>query len=203
MIARIFAAPCQPFTAETAIEDRYQEHTPDLYAGDVFSQTFRLSCGTLESIAIVFSYDQTPTEDSRLLIRLYRNDDLLIEQPLALSACPNGGYLSLSCGGQEFDGDALTVTVSNLSGDAAPPFSLLATTDSVRYADYTDGYTFNGEERDGSIFFRFSYPVYRTEYDFYQKLTKMFLTFLAALLLSGAIGRWAAWRQQRTPRSRG
>lgn len=203
IIARIFAVPAQPFTAESAIEDLYQEHTPALYAGDVFSQTFLLSCGTLESIAVAFSYEQTSAEDSSLSIQLYRNDALMVEQPLPLSACPNGEFLPLGFGKQDFSGDTLTVVVTNTSADPEAAFSLLATTDPARYQNYTEGYTVNGTEQTGSIFCRFRYLDYLTDHIIYQKLTKMFLVLLVTLLLSGAIGRLAAWQRQRTPRSRG
>lgn len=197
IIARIFVMPDQPFLADTAIDDCYVEYTPALCAGDVFSQTFRLSYEELESIAIAFAYEQAPTENSSVLIQLYRNDILLAEQPLPLSACPNGEFLNLGFGAKDFTDATLTVTVTNTSEDSETAFSLLTTTDSARYLDYTDGYTFNGIEQTGSIFCRFCYSAYRTDYDFYQKLTKTFLTLLATILLSGAIGRMDAWRQQR------
>lgn len=195
VITWIFAAPTQPFLAEMAIDDRYIEHTPTLYAGDTFSQTFRLSCEGLESIAIAFAYEQTPTENSKILIQLYRDNILLVEQPLPLSACPNGDFLNLRFDTNNFADTALTVTVTNTSEDSETAFSLLATTDSARYLDYTDGYTLNGTEQASSIFCRFRHIAYRTDYDFYQKLTKIFLTFLAAVLLSGAIDRTDAWQQ--------
>lgn len=202
IIARIFVTPDQPFPAEAAIDDRYVEYTPALSAGDVFSQTFRLSYDELESIAIAFAYEQPPAQDSSVLIQLYRNDALLVEQPLPLSACPNGEFLPLGFGAMAFNDDTLTVTVTNASENSESAFSLLATTDTARYLDYTDGYTLNGAEQDGSIFCRFRYSDYRTDYDLYQKLTKMFLTLLATLLLSGAIGRMDAWQRQRIPRLR-
>ena len=203
MIARMFFMPGQPVSEEAVIDDRYVEHTPLLYPGDTFSQTFRLSRDALESIAIAFSYDMTPDEKSQLLIQIYQDDTLLVEQPLPLSACPDGEFLNLNPCSKDFTDSALTISVTNISEDTETAFALLATTDSARYNAYTDSYQVNGEPQNGSIFFRFRYLTYRTDYDLYRKLTAMFLAFLVTLILSGAIGRIDSRRQQRIARSRG
>lgn len=203
MMARIFSVPGRPVSAEAVIDDRYMEHTPPLYPGDTFSQSFHFSCGTLESIAIAFSYSTEPDEESRLLIQIYRNEELLIEQPLPLSACPNESFLDLNPGAEDFSDSVLTLKVTNISEDPESVFSLAATTDSARYSAYTEHYEINGSPQSGSIFCRFRYSTYRTDYDLYQKITAMFLTFLAALILSGAVSRIGSRWQQRIPRSHG
>ena len=202
-IARIFFVPSQPVSAETVIDDRYMEHTPTLHPGDTFSQSFHFSCDTLESIAIAFSYNMEPDEASQLLIQIYKDEVLLIEQPLPLSACPNENFLNLNPGTQDFSDSVLTLKVTNISEDPESIFSLVATTDSARYSNYTDHYEINGNTQAGSIFCRFRYFTYRTDHDLYQKITAMFLTFLATLILSGAVSRIVSWWQQRTPRSHG
>ena len=203
MMTRIFSVPAQPVSAETVIDDRYMEHTPPLYPGDTFSQSFHFSCDTLESIAIAFSYNMEPDEASQLLIQIYKDEVMLIEQPLPLSACPNENFLNLNPGTQDFSDSVLTLKVTNISEDPESIFSLVATTDSARYSNYTDHYEINGSSQTGSIFCRFRYFTYRTDYDLYQKITAMFLTFLATLILSGAVSRIVSWWQQRTPRSHG
>lgn len=201
-IAGVFLMPAQPILAEGTIDDRYVECTPQLYPGDTFSQTFLFGCDALESVSIAFSYDIVPDEKSQLFIQIYQDDTLLVEQPLPLSACPNGKFLNLNPGSRDFSDSALTICVTNISENTETSFALLATTDSARYRDYTNHYQINGESMDGSIFCRFRYLTYRTDYDFYRKLTAMFLVLLVMIILTAAIDRLDIWKQQHIPRSR-
>lgn len=201
VIVKIYNTPSQPISVNSVIDDRYQEFTPLLYPGDVFSQTFRLPWDSLEEIAIAFSHESGQPENVQVFIQIYRDNALLIEQPLPLSACPDGDFINLNPGAEDWRSAPLTLRITNTSESAEAAFSLLATTDSTRYQRYTDGYTVNGSTQQGSIFCRFHYRTFLTDSDFYRKLTGMFLAFLTTLVLSGLIARLDAWMQQRTPHS--
>ncbi len=197
VMSRIFFAPAETYTAEDVIDDRYIEETPLLHPGDTLSQTFSPSLENLEGFAITFSYEEA--DDAQVLVRIFRGDELTVEQPLPLSACPNGDPLWLNPGISDFSADPLTVQVTNVS-ETDTAFCLLATSEETRFSSWTAGYEVNGVRADASIFCRFRYTAEETS-GLYVRLTKMFLVFLACLILTGLIRR--SWQPQHTPHSPG
>lgn len=160
---------------------------------DTFRQTFEINMDNLERVTLAFDYDDAVRDTGTLTVRFYRDDVVIMEQPLPFFACPQATFLGFEL--SSFEGDNLTVEVQNTSENADCVLFILDTSNFYKYLNYSKGYQINGGATvDGSILCEFQY---RTGYDYYKGLTYAFYVFIAAVILTRFLGWGFAWLQQR------
>ncbi len=183
-----------PLYEEELINDDSNQTTSLLYPQDALWQTFHMDTDHLESMSIAFDYEDFARDAGKVMVRFYHKDELVIEQPLPLAACPPKSFLEFHLGLQECKGDELSIQIVNVSEEAAGVFSLLETRNIYKYRDCSEGYLLNNTNvAEGSILCRFKFE---SGHHYYMGLTYVFWIFLVSMILSCLIVRGFAWLQQ-------
>lgn len=155
--------------------------------GDVLSQSFQSVRNTIDGFEVAFGYEGTEDFDGDVLIRIFRNEELVLEQPLKVGSCPNQGFLHLDVPITHCMGDNFTLQFENGSqGEASVEntFFLMAASSEEPLSETVSCYDINGEMQDIYLLFRYEYPA---GYTYYPAISAAFLVLMAALALSAAV----------------
>lgn len=156
--------------------------TPDLYSEDVISQTFTSTYDNLSSIDIALSYEDNISQNACVRIQLLHGEDIIMEQDLAVRACPNQSFLSLQTNVSDCQDEEFIIRVENISPAVDhTAFALMATNKEYLYLTNTSDCVLNGISDPLRMICRFTY---QTGYIYFPALTYVFWILIATLILS-------------------
>lgn len=178
----IFYKKATPIYTEETLSSSYFTTTPLLAPGDVVTQEFVSTWNKLESVDIAFSYDENVTQDAMAFIQILRGSDVIAEQGIAVTACPNCGFLTFTVNEADCERDIFTIRVVNMSElSENTSFSLMSTDKEYLFLDNTSAYQFNGSKSSDRILCRFTY---QTGFNYYAAMTFSFWVILIALVMT-------------------
>lgn len=193
----LFKAKTEDIYQTQSINAADRETTPLLHPQDTVQQTFVLGDNHLSNIKLAFHYDADMLSNTTLMLQVFHEDTLVVEQPLPLQACPLDEFLTLQTSLDGCKGEHLTIRITNTSSDSDAVFSVLSTTRYYTYKDYTEEYFHNDDSQIGSMLCSFEYMV---GHNYYPAVTSVFYVAIVTIILSGLIFKGCSWLQQRKTR---
>ncbi len=154
--------------------------TEPLLPGTTVTQTFISDKQSIEGMEFAFSYDDNISPDATAVIRVYQDDTLVVEQPLAVSSTQNQTFLYLSTHIPKCLGKVITLEIENTSKEAEHTFSLLTASPLSFRPSNLDNYSFHTKEQDTCLLFRLTYCTGYTYYNALSVAAFMLLITLAA-----------------------
>lgn len=167
-----------PILKQETIGTGYDLKTEPLYSGDSVTQSFTSSYDALNSVAIAMSYEDTISPSTTLLVEVFRNDVLLVNQPLIIHAFPKGTFVKLQLNSTECLNDSFKVVITNTSAttDSDAVFSVMKTLVDV---ENLEPYTQNGIVQNGFILFQ---TTYETGHNYYELFTYLIWIVITSLI---------------------
>lgn len=167
-----------PTIKQETIGTGYDLKTELLYSGDSVTQSFTSSYDVLKSVSIAMSYEDTISSSTTLLVEVFRNDVLLVNQPLIIHAFPKGTFVELQLNSTECLNDIFKVVITNTSAttDSDAVFSVMKTLVDV---ENLEPYTQNGIAQNGFILFQ---TTYETGHNYYELFTYFVWIVITSLI---------------------
>lgn len=164
----------------------YPKDTEVLLPGESIEEDIYWDKPNLDRIDIAFSYSEEISPDTQVMISVLRNDDLIANELLNLTALPNGRYLNFYLGQSNCAGSTFTIHIENMSDDPSSAFSLLSTDDEFYYLDKVSDYRYDGQMQNGRLLCQMYYT---SSYSCYKAFAMISWLLLAGIFLTGMVLR--------------
>lgn len=184
----VFRQKVTPLYTQEQLNSVHPLSTPALKPGDSVSQSFTPTYDHLCRAGVALSYRSDIPADTSVLIQIWSEEELLVEQPLTIAAIPSDTFCPLNFDLADCQEKTVTIRVENTSrGSDDAAFSLLSTDKDFLTPDNSAPYLLNGAAQNARLLFTASYL---TGYSWYHALTYCFWIFLTALSASCAFSRF-------------